>query len=159
MSGESGGAMALRVVPKDFGLLFIANVKSPLVRTFAPRSLVSNAPCPATRHSAKVLTLFNMSQPKNIAWVYIITNDAMTVLYTGYTTNLPRRLQEHRTKRNPKSFTAQYEVHKLLYYNGYHSVESAKAVEKKIKGKTKAWKVNLINSMNPEWKDLTSEVC
>jgi putative endonuclease len=99
-----------------------------------------------------------MAQSKNIAWVYIITNEAMTILYTGYTTDLPTRLWEHRTKQNPESYTARYEVHRLLYYQGYHSVESAQAVEKKIKGKTKAWKVNLINTMNPEWKDLTSEV-
>jgi putative endonuclease len=99
-----------------------------------------------------------MPRAENIAWVYIVTNKAMTVLYTGYTTNLSTRLWEHRTKQNPDSFTARYQVFKLIYYRGYHSIESALAVEKQIKGKTKAWKVKLINNMNPEWKDLTDEV-
>jgi putative endonuclease len=99
-----------------------------------------------------------MPHRENIAWVYIITNKVMTVLYTGYTTNLRTRLWEHRTKRNPKSFSARYQVCKLLYYKGFHSIESAKDVEKKIKGKTKAWKVKLINSMNPEWNDLTDQL-
>lgn len=99
-----------------------------------------------------------MHHPENIAWVYILTNKSMTVLYTGYTTNLPTRLWEHRTKRNPGSFTARYDVCKLVYYKGFHSIESAQAVEDKLKGKNKAWKVRLINSMNPEWNDLTEEV-
>jgi putative endonuclease len=99
-----------------------------------------------------------MPHPENIAWVYIITNKAMTVLYTGFTTDLSTRLWEHRTKQNPDSFTARYDVYKLLYYKGYHSVESAEAVERKIKGKTKAWKVKLINSLNPEWNDLADHV-
>jgi putative endonuclease len=99
-----------------------------------------------------------MTKSEKIAWVYIITNKAMTVLYTGHTTDLQTRLWEHRTKQNPDSFTARYEVFKLLYYKGYHSIESAQAVERIIKGKTKAWKVNLINSMNPDWNDLTNEL-
>jgi putative endonuclease len=99
-----------------------------------------------------------MQQSENIAWVYIITNKAMTVLYTGYTTDLPTRLWEHRTKQNPESFTARYDVCKLLYYKGYHSIESAQAVERMIKRKTRAWKVKLINSVNPDWNDLTNEL-
>ena len=99
-----------------------------------------------------------MLPSENIAWVYIITNKTMTVLYTGYTTDLPTRLWEHRTKQNPDSFTARYQVYKLLYYRGYHSIESAQAVEKQIKRKTRAWKEKLINTMNPEWKDITDEV-
>jgi putative endonuclease len=95
---------------------------------------------------------------KHIAWVYILTNDAMTVLYTGYTTELTTRLWEHRTKQNPNCFTARYDVCKLVYYKGFNSIESAEAVEKQIKGKSRVWKINLINSMNPSWNDLTKEV-
>ena len=93
----------------------------------------------------------------HIAWVYILTNEAMTVLYTGYTTTLNTRLWEHRTKQNPNSFTARYDIYRLVYYKGFHSIDSAQAVEKEIKGKKKDWKIKLINSMNPEWKDLTEQ--
>jgi putative endonuclease len=96
-----------------------------------------------------------LSNQTHIAWVYIFTNKAMTVLYTGYTTALATRLWEHRTHQNPNSFTTRYNIHKLVYYRGYHSVESAQAVERKIKGKGNTWKVRLINSTNPEWKELS----
>lgn len=82
----------------------------------------------------------------------------MTVLYVGSTTNLRTRLWEHRSKEHPESFTARYNVCRLLYFMGYHSIESARAVERQMKGKTKAWKVSLINSFNPEWLDLTDRV-
>jgi putative endonuclease len=94
---------------------------------------------------------------QHIAWVYILTNKRKTVLYTGYTTRIAIRMWEHRTQQNPGSFTAHYRVHELVYYKGYHSIETAKEVEKRIKGKSNRWKVALINSMNPTWKDLTEE--
>jgi len=96
-----------------------------------------------------------MALSENIAWVYILTNKAMTVLYTGYTTDLPTRMWEHQTQQDIKAFTARYRTFKLLYYRGYHSIASAQAVEKMIKGKKRDWKVRLINSMNPEWSDLS----
>jgi putative endonuclease len=99
-----------------------------------------------------------MPLSNHVAWVYIITNEAMTVLYCGSTTALNTRLWEHRTKQNPECFTARYDVYKLVYYKGFNSIESAQAFEMQIKGKSRAWKVRLINSMNPDWKDLTEEV-
>jgi putative endonuclease len=99
-----------------------------------------------------------MSYSNHIAWVYILTNEAMTVLYTGYSTALYTRLWEHRTKQNPNCFTARYDIYKLVYYKGFHSIESAQTVEKQIKRKNRAWKVKLINTMNPQWIDLTERV-
>ena len=93
----------------------------------------------------------------DIAWVYILTNKTNTSLYVGFTTDLSTRLWEHRTKQFPDSFTARYNICKLIFYQGFHSVESAEAKEKYIKGKSKAWKIDLINSMNPNWNDLTEQ--
>jgi putative endonuclease len=99
-----------------------------------------------------------MASTEHIAWVYILTNGAMTALYTGYSTDLTTRLWEHRTKQNPNCFTARYDIYKMVYYKGFHSIESAQAVEKQIKRKNRAWKIRLINSMNPQWNDLTEHV-
>jgi len=70
------------------------------------------------------------------AWVYIITNPYNTTLYVGVTTNLSTRLWEHRTKANPKSFTARYNLYKLVYYEGFELITEAIKREKYIKGKT-----------------------
>ena len=99
-----------------------------------------------------------MTLSNHIAWAYILTNPAMTVLYCRSTTDLKTRLCEHRTKQNPDSFTARYNVYKLVYYKGFNSIESAQEVERQIKCKSRVWKLRLINDMNPDWRDLTSEV-
>src|SRR5689334_21620401 len=95
---------------------------------------------------------------KFTAWVYILTNWSQSVLYVGFTTNLPGRTWQHRTKRDPKSFTARYTVNRLVYYQGFLSVTEAEKAEKYIKGKTRAWKRALISKHNPKWKDLSDEV-
>jgi putative endonuclease len=92
------------------------------------------------------------------AWVYIVTNDHHTTLYVGMTNDLPTRGWEHRTKSNPKSFTAKYNLHKVVYYESFESIEEAIKREKYIKGKTRKWKENKINEMNPEWRDLTEDI-
>ena len=92
------------------------------------------------------------------AWVYIMTNWSKSVLYTGFTTDLPTRMWEHRTKQNPNSFTARYEVNRLVYYQGFLSVQEAEKAERFIKGKKREWKKGLITKYNAEWKDLTEEV-
>jgi putative endonuclease len=92
------------------------------------------------------------------AWIYILTNGRHTVLYVGCTNDLPTRLWEHRTKQNPKSFTARYNVSILLYYEPFRFIVDAVAREKFIKGKSRKWKEDLITGMNQEWRDLTDEV-
>jgi putative endonuclease len=93
-----------------------------------------------------------------IAWVYILTNKHNTTLYVGSSDNLWTRLWEHRTKRIPKSFTARYNIYKLIYYEGFEFIEEAGAREEYIKGKSRKWKEQLINKMNPEWNDLTEQI-
>lgn len=76
-------------------------------------------------------------------------------MYVGVTTDLPARMWEHRTKRNPKCFTARYNIHKLIYYEAFELLTDAIEREKIIKGKIRKWKDELINRTNPEWKDLS----
>jgi len=89
--------------------------------------------------------------------VYIMTNVLKSVLYTGVTSDLIRRVQEHKNKKYPMSFTAKYNVDRLLYYHWYESIEEAIFEEKRIKGGSRKKKCLLINSMNPLWKDLWEE--
>jgi putative endonuclease len=86
--------------------------------------------------------------------VYILTNKYHTVLYTGVTSNLIGRMQQHREKTYPNSFSAKYNTHKLVYYKAYPTIEEAIAQEKKIKGGSRQKKIELINSLNPNWNDL-----
>ena len=87
-------------------------------------------------------------------YVYIMTNKNNTVLYTGVTNNLKRRIKEHLDKRNSKSFTAKYNIDKLVYYESFFLIGDAIAKEKQIKAGSRAKKENLILGMNPEWNDL-----
>ena len=85
--------------------------------------------------------------------VYIMTNKTNTTLYTGVTDNLMRRVLEHKNKTN-KGFTSRYNICKLVYYEVTHDVQAAILREKQIKAGSRKKKMDLINSMNPEWKDL-----
>jgi putative endonuclease len=86
-------------------------------------------------------------------FVYILTNDRHTVLYTGVTNDLVRRVGEHRTKVF-RGFTSRYNVAKLVYYEETSDVTAAIAREKQIKAGSRSRKIALINDMNPEWRDL-----
>ena len=87
-------------------------------------------------------------------YVYILTNKRYTVLYTGVTNDIERRVYEHKTKLN-LGFTAKYECNCLIYYEEYADVQEATKREKQLKKYKREWKRNLINQMNPEWKDLS----
>ncbi len=90
--------------------------------------------------------------------VYIITNVHNTILYTGVTANLIARIQEHREKKYVNSFTAKYNVYKLVYCQSFSTIEEAIAEEKRIKAGNRTQKIKLIESINPSWKDLWEEV-
>ncbi|WP_373397477.1 GIY-YIG nuclease family protein [Algoriphagus halophilus] len=90
--------------------------------------------------------------------VYIITNSRNTVLYTGVTSDLIRRVYEHKYGLNRKSFTFKYNLVKLVYFESFHSIEEAIFREKQIKSGSRKKKEELINSMNPEWKDLGEDL-
>jgi len=89
--------------------------------------------------------------------VYIMTNAHNTVLYTGVTNNLARRVYEHKNGLG-SVFTKKYNVNKLVYYEIGNDVNAVIAREKQIKGGSRKKKVDLVNSLNPEWKDLYEEL-
>lgn len=89
--------------------------------------------------------------------VYIMTNAYNTVLYTGVTNNLERRIFEHK-RGNSGIFTRKYKIFKFVFYECDSDVNSAIAREKQIKAGSRRMKIELINSINPEWKDLAIEL-
>jgi len=90
-------------------------------------------------------------------YVYIMTSKRNTVLYTGITNDLKRRVYEHKAKL-VEGFTERYNINKLIYYEVSRDVESALLREKQIKGGSRAKKIRLVETMNPEWKDLYEEL-
>lgn len=89
--------------------------------------------------------------------IYIMTNKNNTVLYTGVTSDLRKRLYEHKNKIYTTSFTGKYNVSKLVYFEVFSLIEEAIAREKQIKGGSRKKKLDLINSINPEWNDLSDQ--
>ena len=90
-----------------------------------------------------------------VYYVYILANATNVTLYTGVTGNLERRLWEHKIHADPHSFTAKYNVTKLVYYESTSDVKSALEREKQIKSWNRRRKNELIQTMNPFWKDLS----
>jgi len=88
----------------------------------------------------------------------IMANKNDTTLYVGVSTDLNTRLWEHKTKVNSSSFTSQYNIHKLVYFEGFDQIEKAIQREKFIKGKSRKWKEALINKVNVNWDDLSHEL-
>jgi putative endonuclease len=91
-------------------------------------------------------------------YIYILTNKNHTVLYVGVTSNLGSRLYEHRTGFYINSFTSRYNVTKLVYFEGFLSIEEAIHREKQIKAGSRQKKLDLINAFNPQWKDLSGSI-
>jgi len=90
----------------------------------------------------------------NKSFVYIITNQNNTVLYTGVTSNLVKRIYQHKTKLYKKSFASKYNCEKLVYYLEFNTIEEAIIKEKQIKASNRLKKEKLIISINPNWEDL-----
>ena len=90
--------------------------------------------------------------------VYIMTNKVHSSLYIGVTSDLKKRVYEHKNNIIPDSFTAKYKLHKLVYFEGFHRIEEAIAREKLLKGGSRNTKNELINSMNPKWSDLFDDL-
>jgi len=90
-------------------------------------------------------------------YIYFLTNYDKTSLYTGVTNDLQRRIYEHKHKIN-KGFAAKYNLDRLVYYEIFDDIEYAIAREKQIKGGSKQKKIDLINSFNPDWKDLYNDI-
>lgn len=90
-------------------------------------------------------------------YIYIMTNQWNTTLYTGVTGDLKRRIFEHKEKLT-KGFTRKYNINKLVYYEVFDDIENAIRREKQIKGSSRKKKIELIESLNKEWQDLYDEV-
>jgi putative endonuclease len=87
-------------------------------------------------------------------YIYILTNKKNGTLYIGVTNNLTRRIYEHRNG-TIKGFTKKYNLNKLVYFEQLNDISFAILREKRLKKWNREWKVQLIEKINPEWKDLS----
>lgn len=90
--------------------------------------------------------------------VYILTNKNHTTLYTGVTSDLWKRINEHKSGSYINSFTKKYNIDKLVYFEVFHSIEESINREKQIKAGSREKKLQLINSENKDWEDLFDEI-
>jgi len=90
-------------------------------------------------------------------FVYLLASARNGTLYCGVTNNIARRIAEHKS-RSASSFTARYHVIYLVWYETYADINEAIAREKQIKHWNRAWKLALIEKMNPSWKDLSADL-
>lgn len=90
-------------------------------------------------------------------WVYILASRRNGTLYVGSPTDPSRRIWEHKNKLTP-GFTSEYNVMTLVWYEGYDQILEARHREYKIKRWRRAWKLALIEAMNPDWRDLYDEL-
>jgi len=93
----------------------------------------------------------------NQYYVYILTNQRNTVLYTGVTSDLEKRIYEHKSKLIA-GFTKKYNVNKLVYYEIFEIIDEAIKREKQIKAATRKKKIKLIENTNPGWNDLAEKL-
>jgi len=90
--------------------------------------------------------------------LYIMASERHGTLYVGVTSNLQQRVWQHRNDVMP-GFTRKYAIHLLVYYELYGDMYTAISREKKLKKWHREWKINLIEAVNPEWRDLWDEIC
>jgi len=89
-----------------------------------------------------------------IYYIYIISNQPNGVLYIGFTKRLKERIYQHKNKVHPATFSAKYNLDKLVYFEKFEIEEKARLREKRMKKWNRNWKIELIEKENPEWKDL-----
>ncbi|GGI75220.1 GIY-YIG nuclease family protein [Legionella impletisoli] len=94
----------------------------------------------------------------NDFYVYIMASQRKGTLYVGSTANLIKRVWEHKNNVIP-SFTSKYNIHKLVYYETYDTYAGAAQREKRLKNWHRQWKIDLIEGLNPLWRDLYQEIC
>ena len=91
-------------------------------------------------------------------YVYILSDNLNRVIYTGVTRDLIRRVYEHKNNLDPDSFTAKYNIHKLVYFENTSDVKAAIEREKQIKGWNHKRKNKLVESKNPSWAELYDSI-
>ncbi len=90
--------------------------------------------------------------------VYVLASQRNGTLYVGVTSNLIKRIWEHRSDV-VQGFSHQYGIHMLVYYEQHATMESAITREKQLKKWNRAWKLRVIEEHNPQWHDLWAEIC
>ncbi|MCK6418448.1 MAG: GIY-YIG nuclease family protein [Alphaproteobacteria bacterium] len=91
-------------------------------------------------------------------YIYMLASRKNGTIYKGMTSNLIQRIGQHKFE-NGSQFTTKYEVKRLVWYRQCGTAEEAISWEKRLRCYPREWKVNLINEMNPDWKDLYEEIC
>jgi putative endonuclease len=91
-------------------------------------------------------------------YIYILTNKNNTTLYVGVTSNLNQRMHQHKEKYDKKSFTARYNIDKLVYYEAFQMIVDAIAREKQLKAGSSAKKIALIEKENKSWENLYENI-
>lgn len=97
-------------------------------------------------------------ESKTQYYVYILAKERNSTFYVGMTSNLQKRIWEHKNEI-ADGFTKKYKIKTLVYYETYDDPENAIKREKRLKKWNRAWKMKVIEDMNPEWKDLYDEIC
>jgi putative endonuclease len=92
-----------------------------------------------------------------VYWVYILASDIGGTLYIGVTNDLVRRVYEHRSDA-AEGFSRRYSIHRLVYFEQFEQIEFAIRREKRLKKWKRAWKIALIEKLNPNWSDLFSGI-
>jgi putative endonuclease len=128
---------------------------TPSLRAKRGNPMSSFTPTPSLR--AKRGNLYNIFMNSKQYFIYILTNHTNTVLYTGITNNLIRRVWEHKNSQS-SGFTTKYKVNKLVYFEVSKTPYEAISREKQIKNWHREWKINLIKQENPEFKDLYNSI-
>ena len=91
------------------------------------------------------------------SYVYILASRRNGTLYVGSTTNLVKRIWEHKNNVIP-GFTAKYQVYQLVYYEAHQDIMEAARRERRLKNWCRKWKLNIIEKFNPTWRDLYDEI-
>lgn len=94
---------------------------------------------------------------EKLYYIYFLTNTTHSVVYTGVTNNLTRRVEEHKHSKSI-SFTHRYKVHLLVYYEVCNDIYIALNREKQIKAGSRKKKIDLIEGFNPSWRDLSNDL-
>jgi len=111
----------------------------------------------AVSSSSEAKDLGGQEKERIMYYVYILTNKSNKVMYIGITNDLQRRLYEHKNEL-VDGFTKKYHIHKLVYYESHKYVKEAILREKKLKGLLRIRKNELVETMNPEWIDLSDKL-